>query len=88
MVLVGLEGLKLNYALSVSCKVSNNAIEYEALLIVFRLSKEMQVKKLVVNSDSQLVVSQVNDNFTTRDKSVSAYLKKVWICSPHLKSLS
>lgn len=37
----------------------------------------MLVRKLVVNSDSQLVMSQVNGNFTVEDKSMVAYLIKV-----------
>lgn len=36
----------------------------------------MQVKKLF-NSDSQLVINQVNGNFTVRDKSTVAFLKLV-----------
>lgn len=35
----------------------------------------MQVKGLFINSDSQLIVSQVNNNFITRDNGVVAYLK-------------
>lgn len=35
------------------------------------------MKRLVVNSISQLVVSQVNGNFTIRDKSMVTYIKQV-----------
>lgn len=37
----------------------------------------MEVKRLVINSDSQLVVSQVNDSFSAKDKSIATYLKLV-----------
>lgn len=35
------------------------------------------MKRLLINSDSHLVVSQVNGNFTAKDKSMVAYLKQV-----------
>lgn len=37
----------------------------------------MQVKKLMVNSDSKLVVNKVNGNFVARDKGMASYFKKV-----------
>ncbi|XP_022843269.1 uncharacterized protein LOC111366805 [Olea europaea var. sylvestris] len=42
-----------------------------------RLAKEIQVKRLLTSSDSQLVVSQVNGNFTAKDSNMVAYLKLV-----------
>lgn len=64
--LVSLKEHKLNCAMRFDFKASNNVVEYEALLASLRLSKEMQVRKLVVNSDSQLIMSQVNSNFTAK----------------------
>lgn len=55
----------------------NNATEYKALLAGFKISREIQVKRLMVNCDSQLVVSQVKDNFATREKNMAFYMKKV-----------
>lgn len=57
-------------------KASNNAAKYKASLVDLRLSREMQVKILVVNDELQLVVSQVNDNFTTRDKRIVIPLQR------------
>lgn len=43
-----------------------------------RLANKMQVRKLlIINSESQLIVSQVNDNFMARDKGMASYLKLV-----------
>lgn len=58
-------------------KATNNVIEYKALLAGLRLSRDIQVKRLYDNCDFQLVVSQVNGNFTAKDKSIAAYLKQV-----------
>lgn len=35
------------------------------------------MKRLIICSDFYLVVSQVNDNFTARDKGMVLYLKQV-----------
>ncbi|XP_022891607.1 uncharacterized protein LOC111406405 [Olea europaea var. sylvestris] len=42
-----------------------------------RLAKEMQVRRLRINSDSQLVISQVKGSFSARDKTMASYLKIV-----------
>lgn len=70
-------GHKLNCAIKFGFKASNNTAEYKALLAGLRLSRKIQVKRLMVSSNSQLVVSQVRGNFATRDKSMELYLKKV-----------
>lgn len=54
-------------------KATNNV--YKALLVGFRLAKKMQMKRLLINSDSQLIVSQVYGNFIAQDKSMASYLK-------------
>lgn len=83
VVLVSPEKHKLNCAMRFDFKATNNAIEYEALLIRLRLAREMQVKRLLINNDSHLVVSQVNVNFSVKDKDMSAYLKLVLGYHPH-----
>lgn len=58
-------------------KVFKNVAKYEALIVGFRLTKEMQVKMRLISNDSQMVVSQVNDNFIARNKGMIAYHKQV-----------
>lgn len=41
------------------------------------LARKMQVKKLLISCDSQLVVSQVNRSFIARNNNMTAYLKLV-----------
>ncbi|XP_022877018.1 uncharacterized protein LOC111395264 [Olea europaea var. sylvestris] len=77
VVLVSPEGHKLNSTVRFGFKAANNAVEYEALIAGPRLAKEMQVKRLRINSDSQLVVCQVNGSFSARDKIMASYLKMV-----------
>lgn len=57
MILLSLKGYKLNCAMRLEFKASNNVAQYKAILAGLRLAKEMLVKRLLVNSDSQQVVS-------------------------------
>lgn len=68
---------KLNCVIRFRIKASNKETEYEALLAGLKLSRKMQVKRLMFSNDSQLVVRQVKGDFTARDKNMASYLKKV-----------
>ncbi|XP_072077913.1 uncharacterized protein [Arachis hypogaea] len=57
--------------------VSNNQVEYEALLASLTLAKEVGAKILEICSDSQVVSSQVNRDYQTRDPLLQQYLTKV-----------
>ena len=56
---------------------TNNQAEYEALLAGLRLAMEVSAKHLLVYSDSQLVVSQVNLEFQAKGENMAVYLAKV-----------
>lgn len=62
MVLFSPNGYKHNCAVRFGLKATKNAVEYKALLGDLILAKEMQVKRLLINSDSQLIISWVNNN--------------------------
>nr|XP_025665276.1 uncharacterized protein LOC112763957 [Arachis hypogaea] len=57
--------------------VSNNQAEYEALLAGLALAWEVGAKVLEVNTDSQVVSSQINGDYQTRDPLLQQYLAKV-----------
>ncbi|XP_072076615.1 uncharacterized protein [Arachis hypogaea] len=57
--------------------VSNNQAEYEALLAGLALAKEVGAKGLEINTDSQIVSSQINGDYQTRDPLLQQYLAKV-----------
>lgn len=42
----------------------------------------MQIKRLVINNNSQLVFSQNKGNFLTNDRSMAAYLKLAMVFAP------
>ncbi|KAI5312660.1 hypothetical protein L3X38_041833 [Prunus dulcis] len=75
LVLISPDKVALEYALRFKFQASNNEAEYEALLVGLRLAKEMDAKQIQIFSDSQLVVYQVNQDFTAKDASMTAYLQ-------------
>ncbi|CAL9019593.1 unnamed protein product [Prunus brigantina] len=75
LVLLSPDKVVLEYALRFKFHASNNEAEYEALLAGLRLAKEMGAKQIQIFSDSQLVVHQVNQDFTAKDASMTAYLQ-------------
>ncbi|KAI5333676.1 hypothetical protein L3X38_023808 [Prunus dulcis] len=75
LVLVSPDKVALEHALRFNFQTSNNEAEYEALLAGLRLAKEMDARQIQIFSDSQLVVHQVNQDFTAKDASMTAYLQ-------------
>ncbi|XP_016652592.1 PREDICTED: uncharacterized protein LOC107881971 [Prunus mume] len=75
LVLISPDKVVLEYALRFKFHASNNEAEYEAFLAGLRLAQEMGAKQIQIFSDSQLVVHQVNQDFTTKDASMIAYLQ-------------
>ncbi|XP_057754878.1 uncharacterized protein LOC130974141 [Arachis stenosperma] len=57
--------------------VLNNQAEYEALLAGLSLAQEVRAKVLEVNTDSQVVSSQINGDYQTQDPLLQQYLAKV-----------
>ncbi|KAI5335078.1 hypothetical protein L3X38_025211 [Prunus dulcis] len=75
LVLISPDKVTLEYALRFNFQASNNEAEYEALLAGLRLAKEMDARQIQIFSNSQLVVHQVNQDFTAKDASMTAYLQ-------------
>ncbi|XP_072090523.1 uncharacterized protein [Arachis hypogaea] len=57
--------------------VSNNQAEYKALLAGLAIAKEVKAEVLEINTDSQVVSSQINGDYQTRDPLLQQYLAKV-----------
>ncbi|GAU29444.1 hypothetical protein TSUD_150140 [Trifolium subterraneum] len=60
-----------------SLRFAFNQAGYEALIAGMKLTKEMEVQELKVQSDSQLVANQVSGEFQTKDPQLAKYLEKV-----------
>jgi ribonuclease HI len=58
-VLIPPEGDTLKYAIQIEFPVTNNITEYEGLVTRLRLAKELDIRRLLIRGDSQLVAKQV-----------------------------
>ena len=59
IVIITLEGVRLEHSFRLGFRVSNNEAEYEALLIGLRTVLGMNARDVEIYSNSRLVVSQV-----------------------------
>ncbi|KAL5540825.1 hypothetical protein UlMin_043795 [Ulmus minor] len=66
VILVSPERVRLSCALRFRFKATNNQAEYEALLAGLRLAKEVSARHLLIYSDSQLIVNQVNSEYQAK----------------------
>ena len=55
----------------------NNAAEYEALLHELRIAMSLGIRRLVVCGDSELVINQVQKEYSCTSTKMSAYCQEV-----------
>ncbi|GAA0141181.1 hypothetical protein LIER_02385 [Lithospermum erythrorhizon] len=67
------DGVHIPYLLKLEFKATNNDTEYEALIAGLRPALSMAAKKVVVQSDSQVMVNQVNDECATIAENLVKY---------------
>ena len=60
VILKSLERDKLKYIACLQYQTTNNEVEYEALLKGLKLAKSLRAESIVVQGDSQLIMSQEN----------------------------
>ena len=63
----------IEQAIQLNFPASNNETEYEAILAGVDLTKSVSSEKLIIRSDSQLVVGQVNRKYATRYQRIVKY---------------
>jgi ribonuclease HI len=68
---------QLKYVLQIFWKVSNNEAEYEALLHGLLLAASLGIKRLLVYSDSTVVINQVNKSWDRNKENMDAYCQEV-----------
>ncbi|XP_015967232.1 uncharacterized protein LOC107490950 [Arachis duranensis] len=77
IILENQNGITMEQSVRYEFPVSNNQAEYKALLAGLTLAREVGAKALEVNTDSQVVSSQINGSYQTRDPLLQQYLAKV-----------
>ncbi|GAV76911.1 RVT_3 domain-containing protein [Cephalotus follicularis] len=74
LVLTSPDGWTLEYALRFKFKATNNEAEWEALIAGLTIVKHLEVQKIEVSSDSQLVVGLKNGEYEAREDPMVKYL--------------
>ncbi|GJW66318.1 reverse transcriptase domain-containing protein [Tanacetum coccineum] len=77
LMLIDPAGKEYTYALRFEFETTNNEGEYEALLAGLRIAQEMEITKVAIFLDSQLVVNQIKGTYAAKQLSIKSYLQKV-----------
>ena len=72
--LKALTGKRIEQAIRLDFPASNNEVEYEAILVGIDLVIFVSSEKIIIQSDSQLVVGQVNGEYETQDQRMTKYV--------------
>ena len=75
--LKSLDGDKIEQAIRLCFYASNNESEYEVILAGIELATALSADKLIIWSDYQLVVGQVNVEYKSRDPRMEKYVTLV-----------
>ena len=62
------------YGVQLQFPVTNNEVEYEAVLMGLRVAKALGVRNLKLNSDSKLVTGQMNNEYEAKEDRMKRYL--------------
>jgi hypothetical protein len=66
----------LPYSFKLTSAVSNNAAEYEALIIGLEIAHNMGLNKLLAYGDSQLIINQLLGTYTVKKEGLLPYFKR------------
>ena len=74
IVVITLEGIKLEHSFRLGFKASNNEAKYEALLTRLRVVFDLGAKEVKIYSDFRLVINQAQGSFEAKDPRMMEYL--------------
>jgi ribonuclease HI len=70
------ETISLSYRLEF--EITNNVVEYEALVLGLRAAKEMGIKEMAMFGDVELIVQQVKNVYQAKNPRLRNYRNEVW----------
>jgi ribonuclease HI len=77
VVLIPPKGDILKYAIQLGFPAINNIAEYERLVTGLRLAKDLGIRRLLIQGDSQLVAKQVQKEYDYNNDKMAEYLAEV-----------
>ena len=87
IILISSEGIRVQKSFRMGFPASNNEAEYEALLVGFKMCRQMGADRVQLYYDSQLVVSQIMGEFEAKDQRMISYLKDIGIIKYQFKKV-
>ena len=87
MVMQTPEGDKIECMIRLDFPTTNNEAEYEALVAGLDLAKAAGAENMIMHCDSQVITSQINNDYECRNERMKKYLEEVksWISSLEVK---
>ncbi|XP_074346516.1 uncharacterized protein LOC141685307 [Apium graveolens] len=73
LILISPEGFTIQQAITFAFKATNNQAKYEALISGLRLAKYFGISKMIVYSDSQIMVKQTSGEYIAKDPTLAQY---------------
>ena len=68
---------KIECMIRLDIPTTNNEAEYEALVAGLDLAKAAGAKNMIMHYDSQVITSQINDDYECRNERMKKYLEEV-----------
>ena len=65
----------MKYGVQLKIPITNNKLEYEAIMIGLRIARALVAKNVLLRNGSQLIVRQVKGDFKAKETSMHKYLK-------------
>ncbi|GAA0187299.1 hypothetical protein LIER_34587 [Lithospermum erythrorhizon] len=73
LLIYGLKGIEMEYALHFNFEAMNNEAEYEALVAGLELVRTMGVRRILVRGDSKLMMDQIRGDYGIKNESLMKY---------------
>ncbi|XP_073294631.1 uncharacterized protein [Primulina huaijiensis] len=77
VVIVSPTGEKIKFAMRLDFRASNNEVEYKSMVIGRKTAREAGATRIILYSDSQLVIQQVKGSYEAREWMLKEYLKVI-----------
>ena len=71
------DGDKIECMIRLDFPTTNNEAEYEALVVGLDLAKAAGAENMIVHCDSQVIISQINNDYECRNERMKKYLEEV-----------
>jgi len=65
----------LKYRVQLKFPTTNNEAEYEGILMGLRVEKALEVKNLLLQSDSKLIIEQIKEEYEVKEERMQKYLR-------------